>query len=378
MLLDTREPVDFGAGHLRGAIDVGLQGRFAEWAGDVLDPDRDIVLVGDPATAHETKIRLARIGFDRVAGQLRDAGNVLVERPDLAERSSRAHDRTSSPRSADSNPISRSSTSAIPARRRPACSRARSRCRSPRWSTPWGASSPTGPPSSTARAATGRRSRRACCAPPASTTCPTSSAGTVPGRARTFPHRAVRTRRTMTVEVPEVTAEESSVARCRGRAVARRTRGRRVAARATRPNATHVPMREVPGAHRRDPDRSAYRRDLPIGRSVAGGCRGLDRRGFRRRQRRLAASGRGPPRTFRSRPMTVLPASSPDACARSSHPLQRHIIPTRDNVVMAPRRTLGARGRVITAVASIALLGALAARDGRHRRVDGRRSTLRA
>jgi rhodanese-related sulfurtransferase/glyoxylase-like metal-dependent hydrolase (beta-lactamase superfamily II) len=89
VLLDTREPVDFAAGHLRGAIDVGLQGRFAEWAGDVLDPNRDIVLVGDPATAHETKIRLARIGFDRVAGQLRDAGNVLAERPDLAERSSR-------------------------------------------------------------------------------------------------------------------------------------------------------------------------------------------------------------------------------------------------------------------------------------------------
>ncbi len=88
-LLDPREPVDFGSGHLRGSIVVGLQGRFAEWAGDVLDPDRDIVLVGDPATVHETKIRLARIGFDRVAGQLHDAGNVLVQRRDLAERSSR-------------------------------------------------------------------------------------------------------------------------------------------------------------------------------------------------------------------------------------------------------------------------------------------------
>jgi rhodanese-related sulfurtransferase len=45
VLLDTREPFDFAAGHLRGAIDVGLQGRFAEWVGDVLDPRRDI---GDP------------------------------------------------------------------------------------------------------------------------------------------------------------------------------------------------------------------------------------------------------------------------------------------------------------------------------------------
>src|SRR4051794_30048986 len=42
MLLDTREPVDFAAGHLTGAVNVGLQGRFAEWAGDVLEPDRDV------------------------------------------------------------------------------------------------------------------------------------------------------------------------------------------------------------------------------------------------------------------------------------------------------------------------------------------------
>src|SRR5260221_596527 len=48
-LLDVREPNDFAAGHLHGAVNVGLQGRFAEWAGDVLAPDRDVILVGDPA-----------------------------------------------------------------------------------------------------------------------------------------------------------------------------------------------------------------------------------------------------------------------------------------------------------------------------------------
>jgi rhodanese-related sulfurtransferase/glyoxylase-like metal-dependent hydrolase (beta-lactamase superfamily II) len=88
-LLDTREPNDFAAGHLRRAINVGLQGRFAEWAGDVLDPERDIVLVGDPAASLESRVRLARVGFDRVVGQLRDAGEVLVSRPDLLESSSR-------------------------------------------------------------------------------------------------------------------------------------------------------------------------------------------------------------------------------------------------------------------------------------------------
>jgi hydroxyacylglutathione hydrolase len=72
VLLDYREPSDFAAGHLHGAVNIGLQGRFAEWAGEVLSPARDIVLVGDPSAAVEAKIRLARVGYDRVIGQLDD------------------------------------------------------------------------------------------------------------------------------------------------------------------------------------------------------------------------------------------------------------------------------------------------------------------
>jgi rhodanese-related sulfurtransferase len=89
VLIDTREPIDFAAGHLRGAVNVGLQGRFAEFAGNVVAPDDRIVLVGDPATALEAKVRLGRIGFDQVIGQLHDPGAVFVDRPDLSEASSR-------------------------------------------------------------------------------------------------------------------------------------------------------------------------------------------------------------------------------------------------------------------------------------------------
>jgi DMSO/TMAO reductase YedYZ molybdopterin-dependent catalytic subunit/glyoxylase-like metal-dependent hydrolase (beta-lactamase superfamily II) len=88
-LLDTREPADYAAGHLRGAVNVGLQGRFAEYAGSVLSPDREIVLVGDPAAADEAKIRLGRVGYDRVVGQLDEPGAVYASRPDLVETSSR-------------------------------------------------------------------------------------------------------------------------------------------------------------------------------------------------------------------------------------------------------------------------------------------------
>ena len=89
ILLDPREPADFAAAHLAGAVNVGLQGRFAEWAGSVLPSDRDIVLVGDPARAAEAKVRLARVGLDRVAGQLIEPASVLAARPGLAERTSR-------------------------------------------------------------------------------------------------------------------------------------------------------------------------------------------------------------------------------------------------------------------------------------------------
>lgn len=89
VVVDTREPLDFWAGHLRGSVNVGLQGRFAEYAGDVLAPHDAIVLVGDPGTDLEAKVRLGRIGFDRVVGRLDEPVRAFLDRPDLVERSSR-------------------------------------------------------------------------------------------------------------------------------------------------------------------------------------------------------------------------------------------------------------------------------------------------
>ena len=45
--------------------------------------------VGDPASATEAKVRLGRVGIDRVVGQLADPLRLLVDRPDLHEASSR-------------------------------------------------------------------------------------------------------------------------------------------------------------------------------------------------------------------------------------------------------------------------------------------------
>ena len=63
-------PEDFALGHLRQAINIGLEGRYAEFAGSVLPTDVDIVLFTEPGQELEGKNRLARIGFDRVIGYL--------------------------------------------------------------------------------------------------------------------------------------------------------------------------------------------------------------------------------------------------------------------------------------------------------------------
>ena len=48
VLVDGRTPEEFAQGHLRHAINIGLGGRYAEFAGSVLPSDVDIVLLTEP------------------------------------------------------------------------------------------------------------------------------------------------------------------------------------------------------------------------------------------------------------------------------------------------------------------------------------------
>ncbi|KHO19163.1 MBL fold metallo-hydrolase [Mycolicibacterium setense] len=82
MLIDGRSPEDFALGHLRNAINIGLAGRYAEFAGSVVKPDADIVLITDPGEEREGKNRLARIGFDRVLGYVQDPERMMFEHSD--------------------------------------------------------------------------------------------------------------------------------------------------------------------------------------------------------------------------------------------------------------------------------------------------------
>jgi hydroxyacylglutathione hydrolase len=89
VLVDGRAPEEFAKGHLRGAINVGLGGRYAEFAGSVLPPDVDIVLFDEPGQELEGKNRLARIGFDRVIGYVEAPYAVMLEHPDEVQIASR-------------------------------------------------------------------------------------------------------------------------------------------------------------------------------------------------------------------------------------------------------------------------------------------------
>jgi len=82
-ILDTRDPDEFGAAHLKGSINIGLGGQYATWAGTMLDRQHPIVIIASPGREAESAIRLGRIGFDHVAGYLQNGLHSLELRPEL-------------------------------------------------------------------------------------------------------------------------------------------------------------------------------------------------------------------------------------------------------------------------------------------------------
>ncbi|MGZ4759447.1 MAG: MBL fold metallo-hydrolase [Acidimicrobiales bacterium] len=84
VVLDARPADLFASGHLRGSVNVGLDGRFAEYAGDILRPGQSVIVVTEPGLEREARVRLARIGFDHVIGALAGITQQLAQRPDLA------------------------------------------------------------------------------------------------------------------------------------------------------------------------------------------------------------------------------------------------------------------------------------------------------
>ena len=88
-VLDVREPADYAGAHLCGSVNIPLNGKYATWAGTLLDPKTDLVIVADPGGEEEAAVRLGRIGLDRVAGFLDGGMDALGSRVELLCRTAR-------------------------------------------------------------------------------------------------------------------------------------------------------------------------------------------------------------------------------------------------------------------------------------------------
>ncbi len=104
-ILDTREPAEFAAAHLRGSLNIGLGGQYATWAGTMLSRDRPIVIIADPGREHEAATRLGRIGFDHIVGYLQDGLRGLESRPELTATTERLAAPLAAERLASGKPV---------------------------------------------------------------------------------------------------------------------------------------------------------------------------------------------------------------------------------------------------------------------------------
>ena len=85
-ILDTRPAAIFTQGFVPGSLFIGLEGRFAEWAGNILSFTLPILLITELGKEEETVIRLARVGFSKMEGYLKggfDAWKKAGEKIDL-------------------------------------------------------------------------------------------------------------------------------------------------------------------------------------------------------------------------------------------------------------------------------------------------------
>ena len=86
IVVDTRHADIFTEGFIQGSIFIGLEGRFAEWAGSILSFDKPLLLVTEKGKEEETVIRLARVGFSTIEGFLKgsfDAWQTAGEKVDM-------------------------------------------------------------------------------------------------------------------------------------------------------------------------------------------------------------------------------------------------------------------------------------------------------
>lgn len=95
VVLDVRTAPEFGAGHVPNAINIGLSGKFATWAGTFITIGTPLAIVAESKEqVDEAFMRLARVGIDSVAGFILTAdydGDLnKIEQIEVAEADAKA------------------------------------------------------------------------------------------------------------------------------------------------------------------------------------------------------------------------------------------------------------------------------------------------
>lgn len=70
IIVDTRPATEFTTGFIPGAIFIGMEGKFEEWASALLPRDNSILLVAAVGNEEEAEKRLLKCGFNKIAGSL--------------------------------------------------------------------------------------------------------------------------------------------------------------------------------------------------------------------------------------------------------------------------------------------------------------------
>ena len=79
LILDTRAPEVFAQGFIPNSINIGLDGNFAMWVGEMIsDIQQEILLVCEIGREEEAIIRLSRVGYDHTVGYLKGGFNAWV------------------------------------------------------------------------------------------------------------------------------------------------------------------------------------------------------------------------------------------------------------------------------------------------------------
>lgn len=92
LMLDTRDASKFAKGFIPNSVNIGLDGSFAMWVGEMIpDIKQSILLITEPGREEEAMTRLSRVGYDGTIGYLEggfDAWNASGMEVDTVKRTS--------------------------------------------------------------------------------------------------------------------------------------------------------------------------------------------------------------------------------------------------------------------------------------------------